>query len=163
MCKEFLWDVSWELQTTRSQAVPNPGSMECVEQLKIWCSFYWHWSGSTSVGSGIIMLKKHWLFSNKHDLLVISASLGSLSKSRSWFLYLWPCTMVNNACVVPENCEHAFSSRRLSLGVFLSRMSGVTIFKWLAFQFRVIMMHPTLFLYDNAEQKIITLAFIARD
>jgi len=32
--------------------------------------------------------------------------------------------LVNNAAVVPENCEHAFSSRMFSLELFLLREVG---------------------------------------
>jgi hypothetical protein len=37
--------------------------------------------------------------------------------------------VVNGSSVVPENCEHAFSNRRLSPGFFLSRRCGMSICK----------------------------------
>lgn len=36
--KWFVWDVPWELQTTRSQSVSNLCWREGVEWLQIWCS-----------------------------------------------------------------------------------------------------------------------------
>jgi hypothetical protein len=41
-------------------------------------ALYCRWRGSTSVGSGIMMLKKHGLFPNKCDLFIVSVSLGSV-------------------------------------------------------------------------------------
>jgi hypothetical protein len=75
------------------------------------------WSDSTSVWFSIIMLKKHWL-SSWQMWLIVSISLGSLLKFRSWFSYHWPRAPVNDASVVLENGEHAFCSGRLSLDFF---------------------------------------------
>lgn len=44
-------------------------------------------------------------------------------------------------CLDPQNCVHAVSSRRFSPEFFLSARSGVTIFKWLPFQFSVTVTH----------------------
>jgi len=68
--KQILLDVSWDLQTTRSQAMPNPGCSEGLEQLQIQYPHH-HWSGSISVRSGVIYhIKNQKLFPpNKRDWL----------------------------------------------------------------------------------------------
>jgi hypothetical protein len=68
---------------------------------------------------------------------------------------------VNDASVIPDKGENAFSNRRLSLEIFIAGRSGMMIFRCLAFHFRVVVMHPTLVTCNNAVQKIIKLAFKA--
>jgi hypothetical protein len=63
----------------------------------------------------------------------------------------------------PENCGHAFSGRWLSLEFFPSSRSGMTILKWLVFQFWVTVMYPNLVPCNNAVQKTITLSFITTE
>jgi len=62
MWNEFLWDVSWELRTTKIKMVPNWAVR------RVWNNFksdalYCRWRGNTSVGSSVTMLKMHWLLS----------------------------------------------------------------------------------------------------
>jgi hypothetical protein len=73
------------------------------------------------------MLKKHSLFFLTKEIITSDHVL-----------------LVNDASVVPENSGHAFSSGRLGLRFFLSGRCAMTICKSLAFQFQVLVMHPTL-------------------
>jgi hypothetical protein len=105
---------------------------------------YHRWSSNNSVGSGVIMLEKHWLLSNKSDWFVLPISSGTYCQSARQILCLWSCTV----CLDPENCVHAVSSRTLSPEFFLSGRSRVTIFKRPAFQFWVIVTHQTRHLWQ---------------
>jgi hypothetical protein len=133
----------------------------------VWNNFksgalYHRRSGITSVEFGIIILKKHQLFFLLTcDWFILSTSLGSSHSSRSWFSYFWSCILGELCLCSPRKWWASFSIGRLSLQFFLSGRSGMTIFKWLVFQFWFIVIHPTLIPCDSAVQKIITLAFVA--
>jgi hypothetical protein len=71
--------------------------------------------------------------------------------------------IANDASVVPRNSQHAFYTWMLNLKFFISGRSRVTIFKWLACQFWVVVMHPSFIICDNAVQKIITLTSVASE
>lgn len=60
-----------------------------------------------------------------------------------------------------KTVSRRFPAEERVLDCFLSGKRGVTIFKGLAFQFRVAVTHPTQVPRDNAVQKIITLTFVA--
>lgn len=76
---------------------------------RVWNSFkfsalYCHWSGNTSMGSSVNMLKKHWLSSpNERKWYVFSTSLGSVRKSQSWFLSIFLNKFVD--FLVWSNCK----------------------------------------------------------
>jgi len=119
MYNEFLQDVSWELQTTRSQTVPNSDCKDGMEQLKIQCYL------------SPLMWQHHWVVWRYHVeeashflswqmQLICSFNLFRVFMlSELHFHTSDPARLVNNVSVVPENCEHAFSSRMLSLELFL--------------------------------------------
>jgi len=113
------------------------------------------------VESGFIMLKKHCFFwgvgPNYVNDSLLQLLLGVHLSLRVRNLRSCPAEW----CLCsPENCGHAFSSRWLGPEFFLSSRSGMTILKWLASQFWVILMYPTLVPCNNGVQKTITLTFI---
>jgi len=71
---ELLWDISWELQITRSQVVPIVGCREGVEQLEIWFSPSLHqygvWHYHVEEASAFLPDECYWF--------VVSPSLGCL-------------------------------------------------------------------------------------
>jgi hypothetical protein len=105
-----------------------------------------------SAGPDVIMLEKLRRFSLKNA-------------SYSFFNFFRVFTRVPKSIIVPltRYYEQAFPGGRASLGLFSFWEKGVTIFKRLAFQFRVVVTHPTPVPSDNAVQKIITLTFVARE
>lgn len=107
--------VPWQMQTTRSQMVPNPDSRKGVAKLQIWC--YCCWSGSISKGSGVIMLKKH-QFLSWWTQFILSMSLGSSCKSQSWFLYLWLCIPGERCLCCPRKWRACIFHRQVKSWIF---------------------------------------------
>ena len=68
------WDISWELQITRSQAVPIVGCREGVEQLEVWFSLSPHqyrvWHYHVEEASAFLP--------DECDWFIVSPSLGCL-------------------------------------------------------------------------------------
>lgn len=58
--------------------------------------------------------------------------------------------LLNDAAVVPEDGEHAFSTGSWSSEFYIAGEGGMTIFKLLAFNFWVVVMHSTLIMCDRA-------------
>jgi len=120
--------------------------------------------GSTTAGSDVIMLEKLRRFSLKNA-------------SYSFFNFFRVFSRVPKSIIVPlttycwwimalwsqQTVSRCFPAEERVLDCFLSGKRGVTIFKRLAFHFRVVVTHPTPVPRDNAVQKIITLTFVARE
>lgn len=75
------------------------------------------------------------IFPNQHDWFNISTSVRYPSKSWVDFYTYDHILLASDVSVVPENGEHVFSSRRLSLEFFLSWRNGMMIIQVTGFSF----------------------------
>lgn len=125
--KEFLWDVSWEMQTMKVRWC----QIQAVG--RVWNNFkfgalYCHWSGNTSAWCSIIMLKKHLFFcmTDMTDLFFFffqilhsfhvslradSYPFYSICLSHFCLLKLW------DAVTGPPECGWSFRFKFLSLSL----------------------------------------------
>ena len=118
MYNEFLQDVSWELQTTRSQTVPNSDCKEGMEQLKIQCYL------------SPLMWQHHWVVWRYHVeeashflswqmQLICSFNLFRVFMlSELHFHTSDPARLVNNVSVVPKTVSMHFPAECWALNFF---------------------------------------------
>ena len=120
-----------------------------------------HYMAALVWGPRTITLMKHRLFSaDRPDRFVVSASLRS--SHESWELVFHHVLLVNEVALVAEDGEQAFSTWSLNPASYISGGAG-TVFRLLAFNLWVVVMHPTFITCDGALQKIITHTSIASD
>lgn len=82
------------------------------------------------MGCGVIMLKKHWLFFQMNVIYLLFQPVYGFHISLKVDFLTFDCVpLVNDASVVSDNGQHAFSSGMLSFEFFLCGRGGVTIFK----------------------------------
>lgn len=123
---------------------------------------YGRCTGSTRAGSDVIMLEKLRRFSLKNASYSFLDFLRVFTRAHKSIIvpltmYCWRIT----ALLSQETERRRFSAEERVLDCFLSGKMGVTVFKRLAFQFRVVVSHSTPVPPENAVQKIITLTFAA--
>lgn len=104
MWKEFLWNVSWELQTTKVRWWQIQAAGKVWNNFKL-VALYRCWSGSTSVWCSIITLRippPH----DRHDWSVLSASLQSSFNSQSWFSSIFFNKLVKFLFIQIVSCSY---------------------------------------------------------
>lgn len=85
--------------------MPNLGCIKGVKQLQIWCCVSpMKWL--QTVGSGVIILKKHHFFSPKKMIVLLFQPVSGLHMSHSWFSYLWLWIMLYSQKA--ESSMHSF-------------------------------------------------------
>jgi hypothetical protein len=129
------------MPSIRWQIVQNFGCKEGVEKHPMWCSASLL-SSNNSVGTGVIVLEKHWLLSNKSDWFVLPTSSGTSRKFASHILCLPSCTAVEWCPCSPRTWCACSLQQKVESWIFSFWQ------KWLAFQFWVIVTHPTRCLWQ---------------
>ena len=124
---KFLWHVSWQLQTTRSYTVPNPGCRECVKLLQIWCPLSvlkWVLALPCWRSTGFSSRRKRLIHSFFLPLESLHVSLAVEFRRPAWILSSNFCLFKSRVAVtgIPD-CGWSFGTKfpPLSLNIITQR------------------------------------------